>query len=354
MTSRRWTAITLVLGLALAGLLAIVTLIYLSTGPITKPLQTWVLDKPVTTITFSPDGQSLAVGTTTGDIQLRQVESGTLVHTLSETASEVRVLTFSRDGKFLASGDADGNIRLWDVHSGTRIGGFDGQTRGIAVSSLALNPDETLLASGNSDGNVRIWRVATGELRQELTGLPPSVHFWRPPIIRLAFSSDGHVLTAGDKDDGIQQWQMPDGQLLHTAVGYNRKNTSNSLRSMAFTSNTEIAATSYDGIPEVYVWRLSSGGGLATLAGIHAWSLAFSPDGQVLAGGAGHSGVDPPFISLGPEDMSIRLWNVTNGHEEARLVGHTNNVRDMAWAPNGKILASGSDDGTIRLWQVVK
>ena len=67
-------------------------------------------------------------------------------------------------------------------------------------------------------------------------------------------------------------------------------------------------------------------------------SVAFSPDGTLLASG-----------SL---DKKIRLWDVKTGGEIKQLQGHTESITSVVFAPDGKVLASGSGDGTIRLWDV--
>ncbi|MHC4180595.1 MAG: WD40 repeat domain-containing protein, partial [Planctomycetota bacterium] len=66
-------------------------------------------------------------------------------------------------------------------------------------------------------------------------------------------------------------------------------------------------------------------------------SLAFSPDGKTLASGAG--------------DRSVKLWDVATGEQRATLKGHVDWVASVAFSPNGKILASSSHDKTIRLWR---
>jgi WD40 repeat protein len=68
------------------------------------------------------------------------------------------------------------------------------------------------------------------------------------------------------------------------------------------------------------------------------YSVAFSPDGTILASGSG--------------DHKIKLWDVATGKEQATLKGHTGGVYSVAFSPDGTILASGSLDGTIKLWGV--
>jgi WD40 repeat protein len=87
----------------------------------------------------------------------------------------------------------------------------------------------------------------------------------------------------------------------------------------------------------VTIWRVADGQLLATMEGgvTPLNSLAFSPDGDVLAGGSSNA---------------IRFWRASTGELLHEVAGHTQFLETLAFAPDGRLLASGSSGGTIRLW----
>jgi WD40 repeat protein len=92
----------------------------------------------------------------------------------------------------------------------------------------------------------------------------------------------------------------------------------------------------------IKLWDVAGRNEIATLKGHtgRIWRVAFSPDGKTLASGS--------------EDKSIKLWDVANRSEIATLNGHTARIWCVAFSPDGKLLSSGSSDKTVRLWDIVK
>ncbi|WP_329244384.1 helix-turn-helix domain-containing protein [Streptomyces sp. NBC_01478] len=282
----------------------------------------------VLSVAFSPDGRTLATGSTDEAMRLWDTATGTLRATLSDRAGGVRAVAFSPDGRTLADGGMHG-LELWDVATGTvrvRLTGR-GQTAAVAFSpdgrtiaaasgttvslwdvasrktratlkghistvrSVAFSPDGRLVATGSDDGTTRLWNAETGKQRAVLTGNGGQVY-------SLAFSPDGQTL-AGVVGYTVRTWPVRSALLPHSGSGAGRVLLSNRPG------------------PE--------------------WSVAFSPDGRTLA-------------TTG-NDKTLRLTDLATDETQSITTGHTDVVGSVAFGPDGHTLATGSNDGTARLWQ---
>ena len=163
----------------------------------------------ISSVAFSPDGHTLAIGDLDSTVKLFDV--GDPEHSsplgLVLTGTSVYSLAFSLDGHTMASGSLDGTVRLWDVAHPTRVRQL-GQPLtggGAQVSSVAFSPDGHTLASGSFDGTVRVWDTADPArphpLGQPLVGGTVAVD-------SLAFSANGHTLASGSRDGTTRLWNL--------------------------------------------------------------------------------------------------------------------------------------------------
>ncbi len=114
----------------------------------------------VTSVTFSPDGKTLATGSLDGEIDAWQLASGDMIQIQSGLKGGVNSIKFSPDGKTLAFSAGDQAVYVWDVTSKKLLQTLGGYMP--ALRSLAFSPDGQTLASSNADGNARLWTTATG------------------------------------------------------------------------------------------------------------------------------------------------------------------------------------------------
>ena len=131
----------------------------------------------VGSVSFSPDGRTLASASRDATVRLWDVQTGRHIRTLEGHASQVGSVSFSPDGRTLASASRDATVRLWDVQTGRHIRTLEGHRDW--VSSVSFSPDGRTLASASSDGTVLVWEIIP-------TSTPPE---WLPEDV----NNDGSV-----------------------------------------------------------------------------------------------------------------------------------------------------------------
>ena len=286
----------------------------------------------VRALAFSPNGQILISGSYDQTIRIWNVETGQTITTLLGHSHEVSSVTFSSDGKTFLSGSGDHTIRLWDVTTMDTVKIFSGHTR--QVRSVAFSPDNQIIASASDDRTVRLWDVNGGQNIKTISDHTNNVK-------SVIFSPDGQTFASGGHDRLVHLWDTDTGHLLKTLSGH-----TNPMWSVAFSLDGQTLATAGGMDRTVHMWHIGNNDEYKALKGHAAWVwfVAFSPDGQVIASGS--------------QDLTIRLWDLSNMTWEdsdvpfQTLLGHTDEVRSVAFSPDGQFLVSSGEDHTVRLWDV--
>ncbi|XGV96578.1 MAG: NB-ARC domain-containing protein [Leptolyngbya sp. BL-A-14] len=297
-------------------------------------------------VAFSPNGQ-IASGSQDGFARLWDQQSGACLKVLPGHTNWVRAVTFSPDGRMLATSSNDTQIRLWDVDKGICLKVLQGHTSG--VRSLSFSPLSTqtdkekyILASSSFDASIRLWDIDNGICLKVLSGHTDWV--WS-----IAFSPDGAILGSCSNDSSIRLWNVQDGSCLNVLQGH-----TSGVRAIAFSPDGHFLISGGDD-QEIRLWDVQTGHCLQTFQGHTGWvwSVAFAPQRNANSpvGLESSEGKGQCFAS-GSEDQTVRLWDVQTGQCIKTLPGHTGLVSSVSFSADGKLLISGSQDETIKLWDV--
>ncbi|MDE0400559.1 MAG: T9SS type A sorting domain-containing protein [Candidatus Poribacteria bacterium] len=290
----------------------------------------------VLSISYSPDGQTLASGSADNTVRLWNPNTGQHKKTLKGHTGWVRSVAFSPDGQTLASGSYDTTVRLWDAETGNHTHTLSGHTDW--VSSVSFSPDSTTLATGSRDTTIRLWNAAMGTHIATFT----RHRHWVESVV---FNPDGQTLASTDVDNNVSLLDAETGTRKDFfSTGFLPLGNTNFINSIAFSPDGTILVGGSTG-GELRVWNVHRSGysTIATAGAVE--SVAFSPDGQTLA-----------YATYN----EIHLWNTSINigdvliidrftHRET-LTGHTGEATSVAFSPNGQALAIGDYRGGFRLW----
>jgi WD40 repeat protein/DNA-binding SARP family transcriptional activator len=335
-------------------------------------------------LAFSPDGALLAACGEDGTVRVWAVESGRTVHVLAGHSDGVECVAFSPDSRWLASGSQDSTVCLWDLQTGTVVTTLRGHTKTVRkvafcpashdgslrlvtaswdqtlrlwdgqtgetihlfrghtgeLSSLALSSDGSFAISAGDEPTVWVWDLQTGRVRQTLHG-----HVgW---IASAALSHDDRYVATVGFDQTIRLWDLhdagqdwADGHARLRLQGYHRP--SGVLNFDVLPSGTPtLTLVNYD--LAVYTWDLETQTLIHTQTGPPTKHDDFAP--LALA-------ADGTQAACRDEGYGIQLWSPLTGKVQMKLPGHTASVTALQFSPDGQLLASGSWDTTVRLWQV--
>ncbi len=304
-------------------------------------------------LAFSPDGKILAIGYTSGMVWLWNLESGA-VAALSGHTDYVRKLAFSPDGKLLASASDDGSLRLWRLPSGGLVRVLGGAHKGY-VFTVAFSPDGQTLASGGRDAAIVLWDAATGAQTGYLAGHTVSV-------ISLAFSPAGDSLLSAATDGSVLVWNLADQSLASSM----KVSDSGEVLWVAFSPDTQIVAAASEYEPSESQYSVDQTQLVKTANRIRRWEIATrQPVGvpllrqqdvlvtQYFSGMA--VSPDGSLVAAGSDQGLIGLYDLSSRQPiTAPFTAHDGSVTYLAFSFDSQILISSGADSRLFFWDTQK
>ncbi len=193
-----------------------------------------------------------------------------------------------------------------------------------AIRDLAFSPDERLLVTGDQEGVIKLWDVATGRLIRDLDRHKDAINL-------LGFTPDGRLLISASSDTTLGVWDVVTGALLHRLDAH----TEPVGGFVIAPDGQRIISSGQD--DTLRQWDLSTGRQRRELragAPEHALSMALDEDGRVFAAGLG---------------KRVKVWEMASGALLHDVEAHEDVINGLAFSPDGRLLATASDDGSAAL-----
>lgn len=278
----------------------------------------------------------------------------TLLHEFGPHGDIIHHISFRPDGRQLVTASGDQALKIWDSDTGECLHTLKGHSGGVRCCDWSSTREQVgRIVSGAADNTVRVWNPETGACLKTLTG-------HQSTVVSTAWSSTAHQLISGSTDGAVHVWSSAHGvekddfepsfQRLEDTY---RRGLLAGVISCRFLTDGCHAVSAIE--TDVRLWAIDDGETVTALGCESVVSsLSVNPrDGRIAA--SCHDGavrIWAPIRTNDTEHGSARSTGSSLRYSEpVTLEGHTGPVSTCAFSYDGRLLASKSHDGTIRLWR---
>mmetsp|Transcript_16887 Transcript_16887/g.43093 ORF Transcript_16887/g.43093 Transcript_16887/m.43093 type:complete len:544 (+) Transcript_16887:126-1757(+) len=272
------------------------------------------------------EGLHIVSGSSDNTVKIWDCETSALVSTLSGHISRIWDVTSNQSGTCIASASGDCTVKLWDAHKGALAQTLTGHSGD--VYTCGFHPRETHVISGGYDKTLKLHDATTGQLVRTFQGHSYSV-------TEAIFNPHGNLVVSGSKDCTIRFWDISSGVCIKSISGHLGEVTSVHLND----AGTQLLSSAKDNSNRL--WDVATARPLKKFKGHANTSKNFV---------RARFGSNCKVVIGGSEDGIIYIWDVDSGTVLQQLVGHSGIVFDAVWSPKQSLLASCSEDGTVRTW----
>jgi periodic tryptophan protein 2 len=282
----------------------------------------------VNCVAYHAETNLLVAGFSNGVFGLYEMPEFNMIHTLSISQNNIDFVTINKTGEWLAFGASKlGQLLVWEWQSESYIlkqqGHFD------SMNALVYSPDGQRIVTTADDGKIKVWDVKSGFCIVTFTEHTSGV-------TACEFAKKGNVLFTASLDGSVRAWDLIRYRNFRTFTAPTRL----SFSCLAVDPSGEVVcAGSLDSF-DIHTWSVQTGQLLDQLSGHEGpvSSMAFAPDGGVLASGSW--------------DHTVRVWSIFNRTQTSEPLQLQADVLDVAFRPDSLQLAVSTLDGQLTFWSV--